>query len=205
VNRQRSRAFAVTSGLSACGLAVAVVLTGCSAGQVSQTAVQEPAVNGTNAVAGNPMSGVALRNVHLRAPQTSDYVRPGSKVDLLFVAVNESPADADRLVSITSEVGTVALTGKATVASNGVLVVGTPDGQPSALDATEGADTVEAAVTLTEPISNGLTYDFTFTFERSGEVTAAVPISAGETPRRDSEGASEGAAEGAVEAEGGHG
>jgi copper(I)-binding protein len=205
VNRQRSRAFAVTSGLSACGLAVAVVLTGCSAGQVSQTSVQEPAVNGTNVVAGEPTSGVALRNVHLRAPQTSDYIRPGSKVELLFVAVNESPADADRLVAITSEVGTVAVTGNATVRPNGTLVVGTPDGQPSALDATEGATTVEAAVTLTEPISNGLTYDFTFTFERSGEATVAVPISAGEAPRRDSEGASEGGAEGAVEAEGGHG
>jgi copper(I)-binding protein len=200
VNRQRSRAFAVTSGLSACGLAVAVVLTGCSAGQVSQTAIQEPAVNGSNAVAGDPLSGVALRNVHLRAPQTVDYVRPGSKVDLLFVAVNESPANPDRLVSITSEVGTVTLTGNPTLPPGGTLVVGTPDGQPSPLDATEGADTVEAGVTLTKPISNGLTYDFTFKFERAGETTVGVPISAGEAPRRD--------AEGAVEAQGdtgGHG
>jgi hypothetical protein len=205
VNRQRSRAFAVTSGLSACGLAVAVVLTGCSAGQVSQTAIQEPAVNGTNVIAGDPMSGVALRNIHLRAPQTADYVHPGSKAELLFVAVNESPADADRLVSITSDVGSVAITGDATVRPAGTLVVGTPDGTPSPLDASEDAKTVEAAVTLTEPISNGLTYDFTFTFERSGSATVAVPISAGETPRRDKEDAAEGDAAGAVEAEGGHG
>jgi hypothetical protein len=191
VNRQRSRAFTVTSGLSACGLAAAVVLTGCSAGQVSQTAIQEPAVNGTNAVAGDPVTGVALRNVHLRAPQTSDYVRPGSKADLLFLAVNESPAEPDRLMSITSEIGTVTVAGNPTLAPGGTLVVGTPDGQPSPLDATEGADTVEAAVTLTTPISNGLTYDFTFTFQRSGEATVAVPISAGEAPRRDTEGAVE--------------
>jgi hypothetical protein len=197
VNRQRSRAFAVTSGLSACGLAAAVVLTGCGAGQVSQTALQEPAVNGTNVVAGDPLTGVALRNVHLRAPQSTDYVQPGSKAELLFVAVNESPADPDRLVSITSDVGTVAITGDATVRPAGTLVVGTPDGQPSPLDASQGADTVEAAVTLTKPISNGLNYDFTFTFERSGSATVAVPISAGESPRRDKKGA--------VEAEGGHG
>jgi hypothetical protein len=73
----------------------------------------------------------------------------------------------------------------------GTLVVGTADGQPSPLDAAERADTVQAGVTLTKPISNGLTYDFTFKFERSGEATVAVPVSAGETPRRDSEAAVE--------------
>jgi copper(I)-binding protein len=200
VNRQRSRAFAVTSGLSACGLAAAVVLTGCGAGQVSQTSVQEPAVNGTNAIAGDPLSGVALRNVHLRAPQRVDYVPSGSKADLLFVAINESPALPDRLVSITSDVGTVAVTGNPTLPPGGTLVIGAPDGQPSPLDASEGADTAAAGVTLSKQITNGLTYDFTFTFERSGSATVAVPISAGEAPRRDTKGA--------VEAEGdtgGHG
>ena len=45
--------------LAACGLVGAVVLSGCSAGQVSQTAVQEAAVNGTSANIGE----VAVRNV----------------------------------------------------------------------------------------------------------------------------------------------
>lgn len=200
MNRQRSRAFAVTSGLSACGLAAAVILSGCSAGQVSQTAIQEPAVNGTKIMVGDPVSGVALRNVHLRAPQSVDYVPPGSKADLLFVAINESPVLPDRLVSITSDVGTVAVTGNPNLPPGGTLVIGAPDGQPSPLDTTEGADTAAAGVTLTKQISNGLTYDFTFTFERSGEATVKVPISAGEAPRRDTKGA--------VEAEGdtgGHG
>lgn len=200
MNRQRSRAFAVTSGLSACGLAAAVVLTGCGAGQLSQTAVQEPAVNGTNAVAGDPVTGVVLRNIHLRAPQSVDYVPSGSKADLLFVAINESPTTPDRLVSITSDIGTVAVTGNPTLPPGGTLVIGAPDGQPSPLDASEGADTAAAGVTLNKQITNGLTYDFTFTFERSGQTTVAVPISAGEAPRRDTKGA--------VEAEGdtgGHG
>jgi copper(I)-binding protein len=200
VNRQRSRAFAVTSGLSACGLAAAVFLTGCGAGQLSQTAVQEPAVNGTNAVAGDPVTGVVLRNIHLRAPQSVDYVPSGSKADLLFVAINESPTTPDRLVSITSDIGTVAVTGNPTLPPGGTLVIGAPDGQPSPLDASEGADTAAAGVTLNKQITNGLTYGFTFTFERSGQTTVAVPISAGEAPRRDTKGA--------VEAEGdtgGHG
>ena len=171
--------------LAACGLSAAIVLSGCSAGQISQSASQQPAVNGTLAWVGDPTSGIALRNVHLRAPQTSDYVRPGGDAELLFVAVNESAGKDDRLVSITSSVGTVSLTGNLTVPAGGTLIVGTPDGTPSALDATEGANTVEASVQLTEPISNGLNSPFTFTFERSGQTELNVPISAGETPRRE--------------------
>ena len=40
-------------------------------------------------------------------------------------------------------------------------------------------------VTLNKPITNGLTYDFTFTFQNAGQTTVPVPISAGEAPRRD--------------------
>jgi hypothetical protein len=183
VTLSKTRTSAVA--LAACGLSAAIVLSGCSAGQISQSASQQPAVNGTLAWVGDPTSGIALRNVHLRAPQTSDYVRPGGDAELLFVAVNESAEKDDRLVSITSSIGTVSLTGNLTVPAGGTLIVGTPDGTPSALDATEGANTVEASVQLTEPISNGLNYPFTFTFERSGQKELNVPISAGETPRRE--------------------
>jgi copper(I)-binding protein len=189
VNRFRSRSCTVTQvgwlRRAACGLALVTALSGCSAGQITQTSVQEPSINGTAAIAGDATSGIALRNIHLRANQTSDYVKPGTAVDLLFVAVNESTEDKDRLVSITSKVGTVAVAGDATVPAGGVLVVGTPDGLPSPLDATEAAKPVEAKVALTEQITNGETYDFTFTFERSGSVSVAVPISAGEAPRRE--------------------
>ena len=97
MNRFKSRSSAVTVAIGACGLAVAATLVGCSAGQVSQTATQQAAVNGTAATAGN----ITLRNVHLRAAQTSDYVKPGSDVELIFVAANESPDTSDKLTSIT--------------------------------------------------------------------------------------------------------
>jgi hypothetical protein len=179
----KTRSSAVA--LAACGVAAALVLSGCSAGQISQTATQQPAINGSLAWVGDPSSGIALRNVHLRVNQTSDYVRPGADVELLFVAVNESAQNGDRLVSITSSVGTVRLTGDLRVPAGGTLVVGTPDGTPSPLDATEAAETAQAAVQLTQPISNGLNYPFTFTFERSGQKELVVPISAGEAPRRE--------------------
>lgn len=189
MNRSRSRTFAVTSGFAACGVAATVLLSGCSAGQVSQTAMQMPAVNGTTASVGDPTYGIALRNLHLRAPQNTDFVRPGSTAELIFVAANGSAAKGDRLVSITSDVGVVTVTGNPVVAPGGSLAVGTPDGQVSPLDALEGADTVEATVALTKPITNGINYDFTFTFANAGSATIAVPISAGETPRRDAESA----------------
>ncbi|MDG4665304.1 hypothetical protein [Mycobacterium sp. 236(2023)] len=180
--------------MATCGLAVSLVLSGCSAGQVSQSATQEPAVNGTSGKAGN----IALRNVHIRASQTTDYVEPGSEAELIFVAANNSADVPDKLVSITSDVGTVTLSGDAEVPVNGSLVVGSPDGQVTALEAVEAADAVDATIALTKPISNGLTYDFTFTFEKAGETTVAVPISAGETPRREE------AVEAGSESSGGH-
>jgi copper(I)-binding protein len=180
VNRSRTRTSAMIAGLAAAALAASMTLSGCSAGQVAQTAMQEPAVNGTQATVGK----IDLRNVHLRAAQRTDYVRPGDDVELLFVAVNGSAADGDRLVSITSDVGSVALVGDTRVVPGGTLVVGTPDLQPSPLGATEGAGTAEAAVALTKPITNGLTYGFTFTFEKAGQTTVEIPISAGEGARR---------------------
>src|SRR5436190_1454604 len=97
VTLSKSRTSAVA--LAACGLSAVFALSGCSAGQIAQSSSQQPAVNGTLTWVGDPTSGIALRNVHLRAPQTSDYVRPGGDVELLFVAVNESAENPDRLVS----------------------------------------------------------------------------------------------------------
>jgi copper(I)-binding protein len=180
VNRFQSRTYAFTPILAACGLATAVALSGCSAGQISQTATQEPAVNGTSANIGD----VALRNIHLRAVQSADYVQPGREIELIFVAANNSPDANDRLVSITSDIGTVTLTGDATVPASGVLVVGVPDGQTIPLESVEAAEAVEATVRLTKPITNGITYNFTFEFQRGGQGSVPVPISAGEAPRR---------------------
>lgn len=185
-----NRRSSVLTTLAACGLAASAVLSGCSAGQVAQTATQEPAVNGTSATAGP----IALRNVHIRADQTKDYVQPGTEVELIFVAANTSPDVADKLVSITSDIGSVTLTGDGEVPVNGVLEVGSPDGQITPLESIEPADAAEAKVELSKPITNGLTYDFTFKFENAGETTVAVPISAGEAPRREEAAGSGGSA-----------
>jgi copper(I)-binding protein len=176
------RAVARRTAVAACGLVIAGVLAGCSAGQISQTATQEPAVNGSLAT----FNGVALRNIHIQAVETGDALEPGQDVALMFIASNESPDKDDRLVSITTDIGDVTLTGATELPAGGVLVVGAPDGVTE-LSNVETADASEASVALSKPIRNGLTYDFTFTFAEAGEKTVAVPISAGNAPRQEQE------------------
>jgi len=173
VNHSKNRLCATAAGLAA----GAMILTGCSAGQISQTASQAAAVNGNSVNAKN----IALRNVHLLATQSSDYMQPGRTVPLLFVAANNSPDINDNLLGITSDVGAVAMTGESVIPAGAALVVGSASGQAEAMGS---ATPAAAEVTLDKPITNGLTYNFTFTFEHAGKVTAAVPISAGDTPRQ---------------------
>jgi hypothetical protein len=180
------RASVTRVGLAVGGLVVATALSGCGAGQISQTATQAPAVNGTIGTVKN----ITLRNVHIQAVQKGDALKPGSDVDLLFVASNLSPDAPDKLIGITSDVGQVSFTGSTTVPPNGVLIVGTPDGADP-LSAVEGAEAGDAKIALSKPISNGLTYDFTFTFAKAGQTTLSVPISAGSAPRQEAESAGE--------------
>ena len=158
----------------------AVTVTGCGAGQLSQTAMQQSAVDGNAAVINN----VALRNVHIQALQTGDFLRPGTTVDLVLVAVNQSPDTADKLVGVTTDIGKVTVTGDPTLPPSGVLFVGDQNGQTKKADrAIEAGNTVKATIALTKPITNGPNYDMTFTFEKAGSVSVAVPISAPEPPK----------------------
>lgn len=175
MNRSTNRLWAATAGLAACGL----ILTGCGTGQIAQTANQSSAVNGTSGDIGE----IALRNVHLQAVQSSDFLQPGTAVQLMFVAGNNSPDVDDKLLGIASDIGQVELTGDSAIPARGSLIVGSPDGQDEVMPM--GSATASTAeVTLSKPITNGLTYNFTFDFAKAGRTSVAVPISAGEAPRR---------------------
>ncbi len=154
---------------------IAAALTGCGSGQIAQTSVQEPAVDG----AAGQIGQLALRNVYFSAKQTGDFIRPGQTVNLVVVATNQSPDTTDRLARITSDIGAVTLTGDARLPAGGVLMVGTTGAADiKSVDAVEAADAAKATVALSKPISNGLTYPVTFDFEQAGSVTLPVPISA---------------------------
>jgi copper(I)-binding protein len=159
-------------------LAVAV-LTGCGAGQISQMATQEPAVNGNKVTLNN----VALRDIRMQAVQTGDFLQPGKTVDLVLVAVNQSPDVPDRLVGVTTDIGTVTISGDARLPASGMLFIGTPEGQKVAPGPIGSSNAAKATVNLAKPISNGLTYNFTFNFEKAGQASVTVPISAGLGPQ----------------------
>jgi hypothetical protein len=159
---------------------IAAVLSGCGAGQISQMSTQEPAVNGNKVTLNN----VALRDIRMQAAQTGDFLQPGRTVDLVLVAVNQSPDIADRLVGITTDVGTVTIGGDARLPAGGMLFIGTPEGERVAPGPIGSNNAAKATVTLAKPITNGLTYNFTFNFEKAGQASVMVPISAGLAPQQ---------------------
>jgi copper(I)-binding protein len=172
------RRRAVTARVVLAGLVafLAALLSGCGAGQVSQMAVQNPAINGNKATFNN----VALRDVRVQATQTGDFIQPGRTVELVLVAVNQSPDTPDKLVGITSDIGSVMISGDTRLPAAGMLFIGTPEGQKVAPGPVGSNNTAaKATITLSKPISNGLLYNFTFNFEKAGQATLQVPISAG--------------------------
>ncbi len=134
-------------------------------------ATQEPAVNGNRVNVNN----VALRDIRMQAVQTGDFLQPGRNVDLVAVAINQSPDTPDRLVGITTDIGSVTLSGDGRLPAGGMLFIGTPEGQQVAPGPTDSNNAVKATVNLAKPISNGLNYNFTFNFEKAGQATVQVP------------------------------
>ena len=175
------RRAALVSRVAVAGLVtvIAALLSGCGAGQISQMATQEPAVNGNRVTINN----VALRDIRLQAVQTGDFLQPGRSVDLVAVAINESPDVSDRLVGITSDIGTVTIGGDGRLPAGGTLFIGRPEGPNVAPGPLGSNNAVRATVALTKPITNGLTYNFTFDFEKAGQATVLVPVSAGLGPQ----------------------
>ncbi|WP_327094334.1 hypothetical protein OIE68_29720 [Nocardia vinacea] len=86
----------------------ALVLSGCSAGQISQTATQVAAVNGNHA----DIDRISLRNVHIVFPATgTDYTNDkGGKAIVALSVVNNGETVTDELTSITTDLGTVKIT-----------------------------------------------------------------------------------------------
>lgn len=105
----------------------ALALTGCGAGQVAQTAEQVAAVDGAN----SPYAQVVLRDAQFQFPEEAEpgaaYLR-GSDAPLSLAIVNQA-AEADRLLSVTSEWASSVLVVPGTVEIPGggsVVVEGAP-------------------------------------------------------------------------------
>ncbi|MGV9678974.1 hypothetical protein ACWDSJ_27145 [Nocardia sp. NPDC003482] len=141
----KARRHAVTVAAFAAGAMLA--LSGCGAGQISQTADQVAAVNGNSANIGK----VALRDVRLLLPQSEEYTNAkGGKAVLAFSAVNADPAHGDELTSITSDLGTVKITpANPQLQSGQTVVAASPKAVHAAAPTTSAAASTTAAPTST--------------------------------------------------------
>ncbi|PXY31121.1 hypothetical protein BAY60_01530 [Prauserella muralis] len=175
-------------GAAVLGLGAALFLTGCGAGQITQTDTQAAAINGANAQSGN----IAIRDAELAYPegtQPAAYVQ-GANAEVMLSIVNQGGTN-DQLVSVSSPAASgVSVTGDRAVPADSTLVVG-----PAApgLDNRLHAEIVLEG--LKRQVRPGQTVDATFTFRDAGPVEVELPISAPDEPRESEEG---------HEAEGGH-
>ncbi|MBT0566102.1 hypothetical protein [Williamsia sp. CHRR-6] len=197
--RTLARAVAVV----ATGAALTFGMTACGAGQVSQSAGQQAAVNGTSGNAGK----IALRDVHIIFPEAdaTNAFASGGPFELAFLISNNSPDEDDALVSITLPGGgTATITGSKELKATRSLRAGNPSlllttapessaasspqsSTPATADSAEAPGETRIDVTISgagNQIRPGLTVPMDFTFAKSGKVTVNVPVDAGATMER---------------------
>ena len=155
-----------------------VVLSACSAGQVTQTATQERDKTGAQAQVGD----ISLRQVQLLSPPGGSYEQ-GDDADLQVAIVNGG-SEADTLVSVEGEgFGSAEIEGPSASATSSP---GTGSSSSSSTDEIEipAGDAVHVGeddytITLTdldEDLTTAQYLEVTFTFENAGEVTVPVTV-----------------------------
>lgn len=183
------------TGAAAAGVVIgAVVLTGCGAGQITQTSSQVASVGGVSANAGP----IAIRDAQIEFASEvagGSVYAPGVSAPLRMSIVNTG-AGPDTLVSVTSPTAaSVQVNGDGEIPGGQVLVVG---GEPPAAEPPEPGSIAtpvppaggsrEAQIVLTglrEEIRAGLSYPLVLTFERAGQVQLDVPVGYPGVPRQD--------------------
>lgn len=145
---------------SVVGVALAAaVLTGCAAGQISQTADQIAGVDGAQGGVGE----IGIHNALLDTPKGKNYPK-GSEAPLTVWISNDS-LNPDTLTGITTSAGTVKISGTATVPPRALLQIGGGDSK------------VTATITgLTRDLNYGISVPMTFSFAKAGQLSLNVPI-----------------------------
>ncbi|WP_328711693.1 hypothetical protein [Nocardia salmonicida] len=215
VTAQSARRRMVT--VAALAAAAGIALTGCSAGQITQTSSQEAAINGNHANVGE----IALRNVHIVYPEAAAEHDKGGKAMISLSIINNSEIITDELTSVSTDLGQVKITGpnadpKFVLKPQQTVFVGTGESKPAAADDHHGTtsaaptttsatptgaaagvdlpsnDPVKTPATieitgLTKDIVPGLTYNVTFNFKDAGTVQVSVPVDAAAIARIENE------------------
>jgi copper(I)-binding protein len=150
-----------------------VVLSACSAGQVTQTASQDRDKVGALAEVG----GLTLRAVELEHPRGGAYER-GDDAEVRMAIVNAG-SDGDSLVEVDGEgFGDAEITG-AQPEDGGTGSSDAPDEIeiPAGETVFVGEDDISIELTdLDEELTTGQGVELVLTFENAGEVTVTAPV-----------------------------
>ncbi|MBP2187787.1 hypothetical protein [Nocardia goodfellowii] len=195
------------AAVAALAASAALTLTGCSAGQISQTADQVAAVNGNSA----DVEKIALRNVHIVFPGNGYSNVKGEKALVALSIINMSESVTDELTSVDTDLGPVKITppaGESTFVlkpQQNVVTATAPAGA-TATDSHAGDSHGESSTPTTPPkqqsdvpaaspalieitgltkdITPGLTYKLRFNFKNNGTVVVDVPVDAATAERK---------------------
>lgn len=131
----RSTSRSVLAGLV---VVAGFALAGCGAGQVSQTAVQSPTIDGISAQAG----AMSIRNLALEYPTQGLYAK-GSNARLRMIIANDG-IEGDTLTAVRSNVSsdvTITAAGSAAAGATPTLTATPPSNTPTATGTASGTPT----------------------------------------------------------------
>ncbi|WP_028663083.1 copper chaperone PCu(A)C [Saccharomonospora halophila] len=163
----------------------ALLVSGCAAGQITQTDSQVATINGTRAQAGD----IAIRKAELAYPEGDDPLyRAGTSPGVAMYLVNESELRDDTLVSASTDAAAnVVLNGSREVPAQGALVIA-PEPQAAGVPRPELEIQTRADMTLqglNRDVRPSQTVTMTLTFREAGRVTFDMPATIPDTPRFD--------------------
>ncbi len=146
--------------MAAAATAAVLLLGGCAAGQISQTADQVAAIDGANVTIGD----LVVLNAALSQTGSGGYA-VGATAPLQFTVTNQGHS-ADTLTSISTPVaGSVAISGTAVLPAQSLVKFSSDGGAVSA-----------TLTGLTKAVPYGSSIPITFTFQQAGSATVNVPI-----------------------------
>jgi periplasmic copper chaperone A len=154
-----------------CALAAALVLVGCSAGQITQTDHQLSAVDGASGAVGNT---IALRNVFIPFPPNQNGTYPaGSTVPVILTVINQDTSP-DQLIGVSSPAASQAVVLGTTQIPPGTTVTSTAGGGVPTSPLVVGE--LRVLLTTKQPLRAGLNTPLTFQFRNAGSITLPTPM-----------------------------
>ncbi len=143
----------------AVAMAAALTMSGCAAGQISQTADQVAAIDGANATVGD----LGVRNAQFATPAGQAW-KAGTDVPLLFWVTNDGLSN-DTLTQVsTPAAASVVISGEAVVPGSTHLEFGTDSKVTVTLKG------------LAADLPYGISVPVTFVFAKAGQLTTNVPV-----------------------------